>query len=105
MTITKAELDIAYQALAVTGNVATVIYAPFARTWTPALVVQGIIALSGAVARAAADVKFDEDAGPGIFYPIVIVESVFLACITRGAVSLLFKIPALRRFETHLRRL
>ena len=97
------QIDFSYTALAWMENVGLVLYAPFAKTWKRALVTQFALASAWSVTRMVADIQFDEDAGPGIVYVVIPLESVMLAAIARTLKLSLFRIPTLKRFEQRVR--
>jgi hypothetical protein len=89
--LSQEHRDLAYTALALAGNTSIFAYAPFAKSWKRALVVPSVLALAWSITRCQADVYYDEDAGPGIFYVIVPLEAVMFASIARTLKLFLFK--------------
>jgi membrane protease YdiL (CAAX protease family) len=78
-------------------------YAPFAKTWKRALLVQVCVAFAWAVTRMMAEIDFHEEALPGIVYVMSMIALVVLAALARFLKLALFRIPALKRFEENLR--
>lgn len=98
------DLDLLYTALGWASNIALFAYAPFAKSWRRALLVQLCIVCSWAAVRFVAARVFAENDGPGSLYLLIVAEALVFAAVTRSLKLLLFKLPALKALEAHLRR-
>jgi len=96
-------LDLLYTALGWLSNIALVTYAPFAKSWRRALLVQCVLLGAWAAARFIATSHSSQHIGLE-FYLVVIVETLVFAVVTRTLKLLLFKLPALKALEAQLRR-
>ena len=83
--------------------VASFTYAPFAKTWMRALLVQFALGFCWAAVRMMSVMFFNEESPPGIFFVIVPIEYLVFASIARCLKLLLFKRPALKALEEKLR--
>lgn len=92
-----------YTALAWASNLALLIYAPFAKSWRRALLVQGLLVVAWAAVRFIAGAWFGDSAEPSWLYLLVLAEALCFAAVTRTLKILLFKLPALKALEARLR--
>jgi len=96
-------LELLYTTLGWISNIALVVYAPFARSWRRALLVQCLLVGAWAAVRYIATSNLGEDSAPASFYLIVLTETLVFAVATRTLKILLFKLPAFKTLEAHLR--
>lgn len=95
-----------YYSAAVFGllvGVSPFVYAPFAKTWMRALLVQFSLGFIWALIRLMSVICFNEESPPGIFFIIIPLEYLVYASIARGIKLLLFKLPMLKAIEEKLR--
>ena len=90
-------------ALKYSAYIATIFYAPFAKTWFRALFVPFIFTFSWGIVRGISIFSFPEDSPPGLYFFLMSVQSILDAAIIRCIKLLLFKITTLKVFEEKLR--
>lgn len=96
-------IDLLYTALGWLSNIALLTYAPFAKTWRRALLVQLLLVCGWAAVRFIAVSRFGGSADPASLYLTVVLQTLAFAAVVRTLKLLLFKLPALRALEQHLR--
>jgi len=79
------------------------LYAPFARDLSRALIIPFVLALLWSLFRVACIFIFGESSPPMIAFLLAPFAAVFYAGLARGAKMLLFQIPFLSRREKSLR--
>jgi hypothetical protein len=82
---------------------ATLLYAPFAKTWVRALAVPFILISAWGLVRVISIFEFREDTPPGMYFVILPFLYLIYASIVRGAKLIVFKMPLLHSFEERVR--
>jgi hypothetical protein len=95
-------IDFLYTAFGWLSNIALFVYAPFARSWRRALLVQLLLVGGWAAFQWTGTLRFGEDAAASL-YLLVLAETLMFAVVTRTLKLLLFRLPALKALEARLR--